>query len=146
MDLLTQPDACYCAAARKAARVISRIYDNHLSGTGMSIPQFSILWILVRAGEITALELSNKLAMDRTTLVRALKPLQRDSLVVERRAEPKGRQLVYTISALGAVQVEQALPHWLAAQQEIETKMGRGRIGQIRQDAQDLLNTLRDTA
>jgi DNA-binding MarR family transcriptional regulator len=142
MDILSQPDTCYCAAARKTARLLSRVYDRHLASADMTMPQFSLMLLIARAGEITAAELAEKLGMDRTTLVRALKPLQRDGLVVDRRAGPKTRQLVYTLSEKGTAKVGEAMPLWLAAQREIETQMGTQRAEKLREDARDVVASL----
>ncbi|HEY4200859.1 MAG TPA: MarR family winged helix-turn-helix transcriptional regulator [Devosiaceae bacterium] len=144
MDTLP-PDTCYFAATRQVARVMTRIYDKHLAPAGVTIAQFSLLRTIGRAGSITAAELADNQAMDRTTLVRALKPLQRDGLVTDRRLSPKGRQLGYSLSELGAARVAAAKPLWIEAQREIEVQIGKGAIERMRHDMQDLTASLTST-
>jgi DNA-binding MarR family transcriptional regulator len=141
MDI-EQTDTCYCGATRKAARLITRIYDGQLAAAGMTIPQFSLIWSIGRAGSITAVELADRQAMDRTTLVRALKPLLRDGLVTHRRLSPKARQLAYSLSERGAAKLEQAMPLWVAAQREIEAQAGKARIENVRQTMRELTGSL----
>ena len=77
-----------CFALRQAARHISKLYERHLSEVGITPTQFSILRTLSRRPGLTMADLSRTLVMDRTTLVRALKPLLRRGFV----AAPVERQ------------------------------------------------------
>ena len=75
-------EECNCFALRQASRFVTQLYERHLSPAGLTAAQFTILSRLSRAPGATAAELADDLVMDRTTVVRALKPLQRDALVV----------------------------------------------------------------
>lgn len=69
-------------------------------------------------------QLAEAMVMDRTTLVRALKPLQRDQLVYD---APEGcgrRRLRLTISALGRERLDAASVHWQIAQASFERSYG----------------------
>jgi hypothetical protein len=70
------PHLCYALAARKSDRHLSRLYDSHLAPAGLSVSQFSILGLLKEHGRRKITELADMLIMERTSLVRALKPLQ----------------------------------------------------------------------
>ena len=73
--------ACNCLALRQAARHVSQIYDAHLALVGLRTTQYSILEKLKRLGPLSINELANSMVMDRTTLGRAIRPLeQRDKL------------------------------------------------------------------
>jgi DNA-binding MarR family transcriptional regulator len=73
--------ACACTALRKASRAATRLYDEVMAGTGMSIAQFAILRNIARNAPIPLSRLADLLVMDRTTLYRGLRPLERDGWV-----------------------------------------------------------------
>jgi DNA-binding MarR family transcriptional regulator len=73
--------ACNCLALRQAARHISQIYDSYLASEGLRTTQYSILAKLNRLGPLSINELAKSMVMDRTTLGRAIRPLQRDRLL-----------------------------------------------------------------
>jgi DNA-binding MarR family transcriptional regulator len=64
-----------CFALRQAARYVSQIYERHLSEADITPTQFSILCMLGCGKTLTMIELAQAMAMDGTTLVRALRPL-----------------------------------------------------------------------
>ena len=63
--------------------------------------------------------------MDRTSLVRALKPLQRDGLVVIGAAASGGpRQNALALTAAGIAKLAEAEPLWRNAQNEFAERFG----------------------
>jgi len=67
---------CNCFALRQAARRITQIYERHLGEVGVTAAQFTILSKLANQSNVTVLDLSASMVMERTTLLRALKPMQ----------------------------------------------------------------------
>ncbi len=125
-------EECNCFALRQAARFVTQLYERHLSQADVTAAQFTILSRLANRPDATAAELSDDLVMDRTTLVRALQPLQRDGLVLTAAAEHDTRTLVYRLSAAGARRYEKAHALWLEAQAEFEQHMKRDRAKALR--------------
>src|SRR5689334_12717742 len=76
-----EPAECNCLALRQAARHASQLYDSHLAAVGLKGSQHSILSRLNRLGPLSINELAKALVMDRTTLGRAVRPLERDKLL-----------------------------------------------------------------
>src|ERR1700742_1224223 len=76
-----EPVDCNCQALRQAARHVSQIYDSHLAAEGLKTSQYSILAKLHRLGPQSINEMAKLMVMDRTTLGRAVKPLERDKLL-----------------------------------------------------------------
>lgn len=72
---------CNCLALRQATRHVSQIYDKHLAPSGLRGSQYSILSKLNRLGPLSINELAKAMVMDRTTLGRAIRPLERDKLL-----------------------------------------------------------------
>ena len=68
-------DSCLCLHVQRAARALARRYDDALRPLGLTSGQFSLLMSLNRPEPPTMSSVANLLAMDRTTLTAALKPL-----------------------------------------------------------------------
>src|SRR3546814_2162588 len=87
-------DHCLCLAARRAARALSRRFDEALRPAGLTNGQFSLLMSLNRPEPPTIGSVPTLLAMDRPTLPPLLKPPQRRCLVetrVDKADRPGGR-------------------------------------------------------
>jgi DNA-binding MarR family transcriptional regulator len=77
-------------------------------------------------------ELANALVMDRTTLLRAMKPLQREDLLKSTSSPEDPRQLIFSLSPAGLRKLRQALPLWNKAQEEFEAEVGAGEAARLR--------------
>lgn len=130
----TRLSACNCFAARQAARRITRLYERHLSGADLTSAQFAILVLLGERNQATMAELAKLLGMDRTTLLRALKPLQRENLVDARAGAADARQLALSLSAAGRRKLEEAGRLWRDAQSEFEAQVGSKEAARLRRD------------
>jgi DNA-binding MarR family transcriptional regulator len=126
--------ACNCFAVRQAARHITRLYERHLSGAQLTSAQFSILALLDERGSETMSGLSTALVMDRTTLLRAMKPLQREELLSARPGAYDPRQLVFSLSTAGKRKLKHASRLWEDAQREFEEQVGSERAARMRRD------------
>ena len=74
-------DTCLCLHVQRAARALARRFDEALRPVGLTSGQFSLLNALNRPEPPSIGPVAQLLAMDRTTLTAALKPLERDGLV-----------------------------------------------------------------
>ena len=72
---------CYCIALRAAARKATSIYDTALEPTGVNIAQFSLLRSIKRATAVSLTELGRMTDLDRSTVGRNVKVLERMGLV-----------------------------------------------------------------
>ena len=134
MKTLTHLELCNCFAARQAARHLTKQYERHLSGAQLTSAQFSILVVLEEAGQMTMNELAKAMGMDRTTLLRAIKPLQREDLLVSKPSDDDVRRLVFSLSAAGARRLKKAMVLWSKAQHELEAVIGSGEAARLRRD------------
>jgi DNA-binding MarR family transcriptional regulator len=123
---------CNCFAVRQAARQVTRQYERYFAQADLTSAQFSILVALSEAGPMTMLELARVLVMDRTTLLRAMKPLQREVLLKNAASDADPRQLVFSLSPAGDRKLKQAMPLWAKAQQEFEAGMGSREAARLR--------------
>lgn len=127
-------DACNCFAARQAARRITRLYERHLAEAGLTSAQFSILVLLNEKGGSAMAGMAQTLGMDRTTLLRALKPLQREHLVETRPGARDTRRLALSLSAAGRRKLKRGMRLWQSAQREFEGQVGSERAARLRRD------------
>jgi DNA-binding MarR family transcriptional regulator len=123
-----------CFAIRQAARYVSHIYDKHLARVGLTTTQFSILTRLKRHGPLMASQLAEAMVMERTTMVRAIQPLQRDGLLASTPSEADRRALSIRLTELGAQRLASAVAPWQAAQKEFEERFGKQRAASLRQE------------
>lgn len=75
---------CACFDLRKATRAVSRMYDEFLRGARMNVTQFSLLRLIRTQKELSVSTLSRCMVMERTSITRALAPLERDGLINSR--------------------------------------------------------------
>ena len=107
---------CACTSLRKAARAVSRLYDEAMVGSGLTTTQLAILRSLNRTGTTPLSRLADSLVMDRTSLYRALPPLLGQGLMTVRDAD-KGRSKLADLTDAGREALAIAAPYWEAAQQ-----------------------------
>ena len=126
------PSECYSLAVRQAARHVTAFYDRYMAPFGLRSTQFSILSILRRAGPLSINALAAELVMDRTTLGRNIRPLQRAGLVtaVVGKDDRRSRQLQLT--ERGLARINEARKGWTKAQAGFEAAFGKGRAGELR--------------
>jgi len=114
---------CNCLALRQAARHVSQIYERHMAAEGLKSTQYSILSKLSRLGPLSINELAKSMVMDRTTLGRAVRPLERDKLLTIG-AGDDGRTRRLKLTPTGQARLKAAMVKWREAQKEFELAFG----------------------
>src|SRR6202171_6147772 len=114
-ELLTE---CACFDLRRATRAVSRMYDDFLRDAGLNITQFSMLRLICAEKELSISTLGRFMVMERTSITRALAPLERDGLIHSRPGTDK-RIRVVSVSNKGRRLVEGAEPKWRQAQEAL---------------------------
>jgi DNA-binding MarR family transcriptional regulator len=122
-----------CFAVREAARYITQLYERHLVPVGLTTAQFTLLGKLSRSAHgLTMVELGRAMVMERTTLVRAMQPLQRDGLIVSGTADQGSRARVFNLADAGRERYQVARKLWQHAQDEFENAYGASRAKALR--------------
>ena len=113
-------DRCLCLAAQRAARALARRFDQAFAPLDLTNGQFSLMMALNRPEPWLMREAAEMLAMDRTTLTAALKPLERRKLVTVAidKADRRGRRL--SLTAKGKALLVRAYPIWERTHEEVE--------------------------
>ena len=128
-------DCCLCLHVQRAARVLARRFDEALRPFDLTNGQFSLMMSLNRPEPAPMAAVASLLAMDRTTLTAALKPLERRSLV-KITADPADRRArLMTLTPRGRRLLVQAVPIWQSTHLAVE--------GLLRDDPDRLRKNLR---
>lgn len=115
---------CYCINLRRAANAVSTVYDAHLARLGITVNQYSILRGTERIAPCSVSELAAHLGLDRTSLVRMLKPLVSQGMILDQ-AEKGRRSRQLCLSPAGQTLIQEARPLWQKAQEAVEQCIGR---------------------
>jgi len=121
---------------RQAARKVSSLYDEALAPLGVNIAQFSLLRNIKHMEPVSLTDLASRVELDRSTVGRNAKVLERMCLVAIGHGKDQ-REATLTITEDGDSVLEKAAPLWDATQDEIEARLGNGKIEILR----DLLAT-----
>ncbi len=105
-------DTCLCLHVQRAARALARRFDDALRDVGITSGQFSLLMSLNRPEPPTISSVADLLAMDRTTLTAALKPLQRRKLVTVSVDKEDRRSRRLSLTEAGRAVLASAVPIW----------------------------------
>jgi DNA-binding MarR family transcriptional regulator len=117
-------DTCLCLHLQRAARALARRFDAAFRPLDLTNGQFSLLMSLNRPDAANMRDVAALLAMDRTTLTAALKPLERRGLIaiaVDPR-DRRGRQLGLT--STGRRLLAEAMPIWRREHAAVDRLIG----------------------
>ncbi len=127
-------DTCLCLHAQRAARALARRFDLELQPLGLTNGQFSLMMSLNRPEPPAMAAVAQLLAMDRTTLTAALKPLARRGLI-EVTADPDDRRSrLLSLTRRGHALLAAALPIWERTHTEIDATLAKSDPERLRQD------------
>jgi DNA-binding MarR family transcriptional regulator len=113
-------DTCLCLHMQRAARALARRFDDALRPLGLTNGQFSLMMSLNRPEPPGMAAVASLLAMDRTTLTAALKPLERRALVKITVASADRRARLITLTPKGRKLLAQAVPIWESTHLAVE--------------------------
>ncbi len=118
------PGHCVSNSLHQTARAVTRIYREEMQPTGILRSQFAILGYLSKLGVVQLTELADKLYMDRTTLSRNIKPLEKRGLVHINTSPTDARAREVSLSTEGRKQFREATKLWRKAQKRVVQTFG----------------------
>lgn len=133
---------CVCFNLRRATRVVTQFFDAEMRRHGIRSTQGSILAALHSTGTSNMAELGEILGMERTTLLRNLRPLQRDGLVAVEGGGHGGR-VELSLTAKGRKQIEKLVPAWESAQRAAVQVLGEERWSSLLADLDKVSSALK---
>lgn len=122
---------CFCILLRTAARRATAIYDEALAPLKINIAQFSLLRRIGRKGPISLTDLASLCDLDRSTVGRNTKILERRGLVATAKARDQ-REACLTLTDAGRQLVEAGAPLWDAAQTRLTALIGADAIASLK--------------
>lgn len=130
---------CYCTNLRRSANAMSEFYDSALKEAELTISQYYLLVNLSRLGKANITHWSEQVGLDRSTMVRNIKPLQSRGLI----EGTEGHGKTFALSEKGRYALDTATVIWQQMQEKMEQFLGKEdadailRIGSRLQDLKD---------
>jgi len=130
-----------CVAGRmlRASRLITRHYDDALRPTGLTITQFGLLHVIGKYEPESISQVADMMNLDRTSLSRNLKPLEKAGFV-HRGNEGGQRRRRVLLTTLGLKKLEEARPYWKTAQEQVEAALGEIHLANLTQALRQVRN------
>jgi DNA-binding MarR family transcriptional regulator len=122
---------------------LARRFDDVLRPLGLTNGQFSLMMSLNRPKQPGMdppgmAAVASLLAMDRTTLTAALKPLERRKLVKVTRDPADRRSRLMSLTAKGRNVLAAAVPVWKRSHHEVEARLNNGNPDRFRRNLRAL--------
>ncbi|HWU60625.1 MAG TPA: MarR family transcriptional regulator [Ensifer sp.] len=114
---------CYCIALRKVSRRLTAVYDEAFAPLGITVSQFSQLRNIKGRQPVSLTELAETMELDRSTVGRNTKLLQRMGLVAMAASTEDQRETVLTLTNEAGELLKRAAPIWNDVQARIEAKL-----------------------
>jgi len=136
--------SCTCYNLRRAARAITRLYDDFLRPSGLRTTQVSLLMSAKLRGPVTLTKLATLTVTERTTLTRNLTILERKGLIrIDPGSDRRERQV--TLTGQGEEALLVVIPLWEKAQAHIEKGLGEDRLGSLLKELSEVVSLARTT-
>lgn len=116
-------ETCICTALRQAAAQSTAFYDAALAPSGIKVTMFRLLRRIDAATSISITELADVVNLDRSTLGRNLRVLEKQSLIRTGTGKD-GRTRMVSLTESGRASLQAAVPLWRQAQQDYAERIG----------------------
>lgn len=122
-----KPSPCNCLNIRRASQALTEVYNEFISPSNLKLGQFSLLKHINQLGPVSVSDLASAIRLDRTTLVRNLKPLEQSGFIEDMSTEgTRNRQLKLTDKGIETYKYAEEL--WEKAQNFLEEYLGKDNI------------------
>lgn len=122
--------ACHCVKLRRTSSRLTDLYSRLLEPSGLTLPQFSLLKNIHALGDCSTAQLSRQVGLEHSTLVRNLRLLVAQGLVVDRK-KPGGKCNAWQITESGELTLAKGIPLWEQAQRLVEEALGKEGLQQF---------------
>jgi DNA-binding MarR family transcriptional regulator len=129
---------CVCFNVRRAARALTKLYDTRLKPSGLRVTQFTLLMATKLLEPVTVNRLARLAVMDRTTLTRNLRPLEKQGLIRVEYGEDRRERRV-TLTVRGQQTLAKAVPLWEQEQARVAHGFGYERLAHLFADLTELV-------
>jgi len=122
-DAVAEGNECMAYNLKKATRAVQNLFDNAYKSLGLEGTQYTVLAHIFVAGPITLSKLANMMSVDRTTLGRNLKPLEKKGLIDIKTGDDRRAKLI-NLTDSGREVLAQAQPIWKETHEQIKNLLG----------------------
>lgn len=130
----TDPSTCLALQAKMLTRIVDGIYRKHLKEFQITSPQLNILFVMGKTQELPQAQIGKILVLERSTVTKDLKRLIEKGFL----EKTSSGHPVVSITEAGNAFLEQIIPAWTAAGEEVEALMGAQQAQQLRQLVQSI--------
>lgn len=114
---------CNCMKLRRASLAITKLYDRYLQPCGLTISQYSIMESIYRLAPVSVSDLAAETQLDRTTMVRNLRPLENKGIISDL-SDPGTRNRQLILTEYGKEKLSCAESMWKKAQNDVGETLG----------------------
>jgi len=143
LGIVKEEEVCVCFNLRKAARIVTQVYDEVMRPVGYRATQVTLLGVVSKYQPMTVKRLSEFMETDPTTLLRNLRLLERDKLLTLTTGDEDRRERYVNISRKGTQILLKAYPLWKKTQDRIAELVGRDRLSHLLDDLGVTLEMIR---
>lgn len=129
---------CICTTFRSLSRKLSAAYDAALAPVGLNIAQYAMLRRIEACQPVSLTDLGEALELERSTVGRNVKVLERTGLVVTSRSAVDQREAVVSLTDTAENLLTEAFPLWEGCQKETRKIVGLQLESLLRQLEQKL--------
>lgn len=119
----TKKNPCYCINFRRAANTLTKYYDQGFAGINITTNQFFLLQSISQLESCNKSKLAAYSKLDRTTIIRNLKILERKNLIEEVTGDNK-RNKVIQLTTGGKIAITEGIDIWKQLQADIRKIFG----------------------
>jgi len=121
---------CYRVLLNRASRKVSSLYDEALAPLGVTIAQFNLIRVIVSMEPVSVTDLATYVELDRSTVGRNGRVLERLGLVKMSGGSDQ-REALLSLTEAGHEALRRGLPLWDSVQQGIEQRLGAEKARQL---------------
>ena len=122
---------CHCTALRRTAQHLSNLYDQALSEAGLKVTQLALLRTIARLENPNLKTLSLEMGLDRSTLGRNVRVLERMRLVRLVEDETDERATVVELTGEGGRMLTRAAKRWEQVQARVEAALSKADLKRL---------------
>lgn len=135
---------CVCFNIRKTSRAVTQAYDAALQPVGLRATQLTLLAVISSSEPTTISQLGERLVMDRTTLTRNLRPLEKQGLIgIAPGADRRTREV--RLTAGGRQILAKGIPLWEKVHTRLVGALGENRWRRMRADLAKTVEIILET-
>jgi DNA-binding MarR family transcriptional regulator len=129
---------CYCSLMRAATRRLGAAYDAALAPLGINIAQYGLMSLIQQSEPVSLTDLGRMAELDRSTVGRNVRVLERIGLAKSGRGRVDQREAVVSLTKRGAQMLDEATPIWESCQSELASRLGSAGIDALREVTRSL--------